>query len=326
MHHIDGFENVLHIGHHEWHGIRNCISYCPGNKLLISAEEALDENKLIQVATWISENGIKRAVFHGYSDNSDRLLVYLKAKLGRALSCYFISHVTTAQFDNYFEMSMQSRVQSRLRTGALKNIASVKPNFSDAFGDFWPELILNFTPNIPRGSFDGHARGREVYAPLDPGWRKNLYTNIVAGMTAKNVDCVKTANFPNGLESLMDVSKLRLVGYLRGRDLFAEMAKSAVVLICTFAECQPMTQLEAFAVGTPAITGTLGMRDFDDDPLIQLCTTDKLDNPGLLARKIEAVMDVCETSPDLITKMIADHIGRRTALAAKRYLEFLDLQ
>ena len=324
-HRVAGFERVLHVAHHEWHGIRQATAYCPGHKLLIPADGPLEEADKIQIAEEIQALGITHVVFQGYSENADQLLLSLKSRFGAGLRCHAVTHVTTAQFEHHFEMVMQARLLIRLRMGSLQGLASVKPDFGAVFEHYWPGLIVNFAPDLPSQRHRRPPDMRSVYAPLDPGWRKNMYTNVLGALTAENVEQVKTANFPNGLESLVNLDRLRLVGYLRGRDLFEEMARSSLVLLATLAECQPMTQLESLAVGTPAMTGPLSIREFDDDPLIRLCTTPHLDNPALLARDVERVVAARHDDPAAIEEMITDHLARRHALAAQRYADFLAL-
>lgn len=324
-HRIAGFERVLHVAHHEWHGIRQATAYCPGHKLLIPADVPLEETDKAQIAEEIQALGITHVVFQGYSENADQLLLALRARFGSGLHCYAVTHVTTAQFEHFYEMVMQTRLLIRLRMGTLQGLGSVKPDFSSVIEGYWPGLIINFAPDLPASGARQPPEIRSVYTPLDPGWRKNMYTNVLGALGASNVELVKTANFPNGLESLVNLDRLRLVGYLRGRDLLDEMARSSLVLMATLAECQPMTQLESFAVGTPAMTGPLYIREFEDDPLIRLCTTLHLDNPALLARDVERLVALRHDDPAAMEEMIANHLSRRHALAAERYADFLGL-
>ena len=323
-HQAAGFEKVLHVAHHEWHGIRQATAYSPGHKLLISAEEAINEDEKRSIAETIGRMGIERICIQGYSENADALLLYLRAVVGPSVKFFMVSHVTTAQFDHRFEMVVISRLLNRLKLGVLDGIASVKPGFGQAIDGFWKGTIINYAPNIAIPK-ERRSPRVEVYAPLDIGWRKNLFTNIMAASLASNVDIVKTANFPNGLENIYDLHKLRLVGYLRGRDLLDEMARSSLTLIATLAECQPMTQLESFAVGTPALTGPLAVEEFVDDPLIELCTTYNLDNPALLAKDIEKIVHELRSDPRGMEQMIAGHLKRRHAIATQNYATFLDL-
>ena len=152
-----------------------------------------------------------------------------------------------------------------------------------------------------------------------------MYTNVLAALACDRVGELRCANFPNGLESIVDLGRLRLVGYLRGMRLLAMMAASEAVLMATLAECQPMTQLEAHAVGRPALTGPLGLEEFAGDELTRLTEVGRLDNPPLIAAALARLLDAAAADPAAITAMIDDHLVRRHALAAERYADFLEL-
>ena len=323
-HRVDSFDRVLFIAHHEWHGVRQCTAYCPGHKLLISAHERIaDDDKRI-LAEEIARRGIDRICIQGYSNNADALLLFLRSALGPSVKFFAIMHASTAQFDSQFEMQVIAKLQSRRRFGVLDGLGSVKPDFGAAFDGFWPRTLINYAPNI--SDVPGRRAERsEVYSPLATGFLKNLYTNVVAASLSSNVDVIKTAHFPNGLEDIYDLKKLRLVGYLRGRELLDEMARSSLVLMATLAECQPMTQLESFAVGTPSLTRPLGVAEFADDPLMKLCTTQHLDNPALLSRDIERVVGLSRDDPAALEQMISEHLPRRHQLATQAYGDFLGL-
>ena len=320
------FERVLHVAHADWHGIRQATAYCPGHKLLIPADGEIGATERDTIARKLSELGITRIVFQGYSNNADALAVHLRTVFDDAVRLYAVTHVTTAQFDNYFEMEMQARLFMRLRYGILHKLGSVKPGFHHAFPEYWPATLLNFAPNVDRAAFLKPATDRRTgYIPLDVGWRKNMYTNTLGCLLCDGLDGVQVTNFPNGLESIADLRKLQLVGYLRGDKLLAQMAASDLVLLGTFAECQPTTQMEALAVGTPALTGPLGLEDFADDPLCRLTQMPVLDNPMKIARDIGRLLDAMAADEEEIPGMIDDHLGRRHDLAFTRYGEFLDL-
>lgn len=330
-HSDEHFNSVLHVAHSEWHGIRQCTAYLPGQKMLIPADRELtshDENGqdlLHPIAKEIERREISHVIFHGYSENADRLLLYIKARLGTGIRCYAVNHVTTAQFDNAFEMSMISLLLTRKKFGQLEKIASVKQNFAETFEDFWPETILNYAPKIPANAFDKSNKYNDIFSPLDNGWRKNSFSNYIAAHKVKNADRLLVANYPSGLDRIMDLQRLVLVGYLRGNELFSQMSNSKMLLMATFAECQPMTQLEAFAVGTPALTGPLRLKGFEHDTLTKLCTTTNLDDPYLLAKDAQRLFDACLIDAEGTREMIADHLVYRHNLAGERYKEFLEI-
>lgn len=330
MHPVSGFDTVLHIAHKEWHGIRQSVAYAPGHKLLIPAESALesdqDEFKVRKsIGDTIERLGITHVTFQGYSDNADMVLIYLRARFGPGLGCFAVNHVTTSQFDNYFEMVMLDRMFTRVRHGMLDGIASVKPDFGKVFPEIWDGLILNYAPHLPQFDLPPASGSTDLYAPLAADWRKNMFTNVLAAELASNVDRIKVTNIPYGLENLVSLKKLKYVGFLKDFDLFAEMADSTAVLLATLAECQPMTQLEAMAVGTPALTGPLRLVEFAQDPLTDLTTSTNLDSPALLAADIERLVGACTSDPDAMAGMIRDHLDRRHTLASDRYRDFLGL-
>jgi hypothetical protein len=326
----EGFEKVLHIAHLEWHGIRNATAYSPGQKLLIPGEADLEPDQSRPnatkqtVAQLIEREAITHVIFQGYSDNADLLVMYLRATFGSLLKICVVNHVTTGQFDNAFEMHMLARLFMRKSYGMIDRIASVKPNFGTVFPEIWDKVIINHAPNLPKNLFSKEMPVSSIYTPLDIGWRKNIFTNVMAGILAPNVDQIRTANYPTGLESIANLSKLKLVGYLRGEALLAEMARNNLVLLATFAECQPMTQLEAFAVGTPGLSRSLSVAEFEGDELMDLCATQALDDPALLANDVIRVVDAAKDT-SAMAQMIDTHLERRRTIANDRYADFIGL-
>lgn len=322
-HACDGFDKVVHVAHAEWHGIRHATAACPGGKILISADQPITDQDVGFIAKIISENDYKKIVFQGYSYNADSLLVQLKARFLGDISTYAVTHVNSVQFENNFEMDMLAMIRKRLSLGSLDFYGSVKPDFDSVVNDCWDKTIINFPPNLPPGIRTCEYTDGLVHIPLDVSWRKNLHTNIVAAIVADSVTEVRASNFPLGLESVVPLSKLRLTGYLRGQYLYSQMADASVVACATLAECQPMTQLEALAVGTPCITGPLGLKELAGDPLTQLCEINVLDNPRILANTIEEVIQFRNDNPRKTLDLIESRLSALIALAESRYREFL---
>jgi len=325
MHSMDGFENVLHVAHHEWHGIRSATAAMPGHKLLISADIPLKFDAITPSLDMIEALGIKKVIFQGYSLNADAVLLAIKARFLDDVECFGVTHVTATQFENLFEIDMIRMLQMRHSRGTMTRLGSVKPDFGAAVTPFYPHTIINFAPNIDPGLHVEKDEDHSIHVPLDVSWRKNMYTNIVAGMLCDQVDRIKTSNYPVGLADIVDAGKLQLTGYLRGQRLLDEMGRSKAVVMSTLAECQPMTQLEAFAMGTPALTLALGMSEFEGDELMELCATRVTDNPVSLARDIGRLMDVVISDQDAMQGMIADHLSRRTRMARERLADFVGL-
>lgn len=325
MHKLDGFETVLHVAHHEWHGIRSATSAMPGQKLLISADVPLKHDAIPPVLEAMDAMGIRKVVFQGFSSNADQLLLAIKARFLDEVACFAVTHVTTTQFEHLFEINQIRALQMRLARGALKALGSVKADFGAAFEEFHPATLINYAPNIDTGLHLEKETPVSIHVPLDVSWRKNMYTNVVAGMLCDSVARIKTSNYPTGLSDIRALDKLMLTGYLRGQRLLDEMSRSTAVIAATLAECQPMTQLEAFAMNTPAMTLDLGLVEFEDDPLMKLCSTTAIDNPYRLSKDIGRLVDAATSDPAAMSDMIRDHLEKRTRLATERLADFVGL-
>jgi hypothetical protein len=103
------------------------------------------------------------------------------------------------------------------------------------------------------------------------------------------------------------------------------MGSVGVVQAATLAECQPMTQLEALAVGAPSLTGPLGLSEFANHEVTRLCEVDALDNPAPISRALERLVHMRTHDPRGIGQMLEDYLVTRHAVAHQRYLEFLEL-
>lgn len=324
-HHAPGFDRVLHVFNDAWHGIRAASGYAPGHKLAISEVTGIDAEVVRHVEGLIHRHRIDRVIFQGYSDAAHGLAESLKSRFGDAVRLHAVTHVTATQFENRFEIRMQALLRNALAKGTLTRLGSVKPDFDTVIEEYWPATILNFGPNL--GDTMGHlrkARG-EVLIPIENSWRKNLYTNMLAALRSDLVSVIHTVNFPTGLETLADVAKISLMPFRKGVPLFAMMASVELQMNLSLAECQPMTQLEALAVGTPCITSPLHLHEFENDPLLKLCEVAELDNPRYVRQRIDEVMTMQLNDPGALREMIEAHMARRTGLATQRYGEFLDL-
>ena len=318
-------DRVMHVVHAHWHGVRSATACAPGLKLLIPHEEHLDGEAMRHVYGLITKFDVRKIVFQSYSDIADTLARDMKKRLGPDVDLYVVTHVTSAQFEHHFEMRMLSLIRNAYHLGVFKRIASVKPNFTSIVPEYWPETIINYMPNIGL-EFDGMMFDPSaVFVPIENTWRKNLYTNILAACNTEGIEQIYTVNWPSALETLADLSRLQLVGYKRGLDLLTTLGSVSAVLAVTLAECQPMTQLEAFALGTPALTGPLGLAEFAGHELTRVCEVPHLDNPALISQYLKRIIDLRISDPAALAEMIADYNQLRARLAEERYLMLLDL-
>lgn len=318
--------SVLHIFDRHWHGIRSATACLPGGKLAISHKNALTPEETKRVCRVLRERGYRKVCFQGYSDVADTLVEALHREFGADVAVYVVTHVTTSQFEHHFELGMLERIYNKVANRQIARTASVKPNFHLFLEKAWPPCIVNVPPDLSRliVALPKREPGN-VFMPLENTWRKNLYTQVIAAQGSSKVRRVCLANWPIYLDRVFPLDKAQLVGFLPFPALLAHMRLAQVVMNVSFSECQPMTQLEALAVGTPTLVGPLRLPDFSRHPLSDLCEVVDLDDPGLLRRRLEAVIDEWSRDPAGLTEMIDDFVRLRTAAGLARYREFLEL-
>ncbi|WP_020401477.1 glycosyltransferase [Kordiimonas gwangyangensis] len=311
----------LHIYHGNWYGIASASAALPGHKLRINAEK-LTADDAQAIAAQIGRHGIKRVCFQGYSQAADTLLTGLRQHLGDEIGFFAVSHVTSTQFQAPFEVRMQAALLKRLRAGDLRGIASVKPHFHHVVPATWQPTIINFCPNI---ECTADAEAGRVFIPVENHWRKGLYTNLIAALRTAEVRAVCTVNQASHLDEIEDLSRVEVCGFLDRDAMAREMARASAVMNVSLAECQPMTQLEAFALGRPCLTGPLGLDEFARDPITEFCTVGLVDTPNEIIARLGDILRLSARDPEALAGMIAEHVTKRNALAATRYTEFLEL-
>jgi len=324
-HQDERFDFVLQLFHLDWHGIRSACASLPGHKLAIPHDGELTADFFRHVSGLIYRHKITAVCLQGVSDNAIELAAAIRSEFGKTVSLVAVTHVNCAQFEYTFELDMQRNLTQALRVGIFDRIASVKPDFNRVVDGYWPETIYNCAPNIAdfAGSIEPDLRA--VFLPLARNWRKNLFTNILGACRSDEVDTVFTVNRPSKLEQLTDLSKLQVCGYLRSMNLYSFMGTVGCVLNATLAECQPMVQLEAMAMGTPCITGPLRLAELQHHPLTALTEVTTLDSPVYIQAALETLLVERRRDPRALQQLIDDYLSLRRDLCFASYLRLLDV-
>lgn len=323
-HEHDQLRNVLHIFDADWHGIRSATGCLPGHKLAITHKRKLMGDEIRHIEGLIVRHGIRAICYQGYSHTADDLVTILSRTFSGYCRQYAVTHVTSAQFEHMFEMDMLSLMAARKREGMLRNLGSVKPDFHFVCPSFSPILLVNLAPRLQRTPRVLRVP-TSAFVPVENTWRKNLYTSILALERADAIERIFTVNEPSKLETVTPLKKVELVGYQSKVNLLGYMASCGLVMNTTLAECQPMTQLEALAVGTPTLTGPLLLGELSEHPLGKLTEMHSLDNPRELVEPVERIVSIWKNDPSEINEMIADNLALRRKLSFDSYLEFLEL-
>jgi glycosyltransferase involved in cell wall biosynthesis len=313
---------VMHIFDAYWHGIRSATACLPGHKVAISHKKVPDGDALHHLFGYITHHGINKVCFQAMSENGMGLAEMLKQEFGSSLDIYVVTHVSSAQFEHHFEMRMIKTMIEAQARGLFTKLGAVKPRFHGVVPQFWDGTIVNAAPNIPL--YPVLREVDSILLPVENNWRKNLYTNALAAIRCKDVRHLYVVNWPNALENIVSLDKVRWVGFMRPGQMLARAGSCGAVMHSSLIECQPMTMLEAMAVGTPCVSGPLGIHpEIDAHPLTALCEVEHVDDVGGLGAALSNIVGLWRTDPDGLRGMIADHLELRKRLCFSSYLEFL---
>jgi hypothetical protein len=315
------FDSVLHVFAKDWHGIRAATSCLPGLKVGIPHDKLLPGLDLHTIESVLTTHRVANVIYQGYSRAAHELARILYMDFGPRLNQFVVTHVSPAQFEHTFELQMLGLMREHLRKGVFKRVASVKPRFSDSVDFIDRETIFNCGPRATqRPTLPGCSD--YVFVPLENTWRKNLYVNVLGGMAsrASRVLCV---NQPSYLQLVSDIDRVEVIGWHPAASLLEIMRSAACVLNVTMTECQPMTQLESLSVGTPCLTGPLRIPALASHELTRLSEVGVLDDPLVLGRAIDRVLDLRQRDEDGLQEMIRDFLALRLRLCTASYVNLL---
>ncbi|WP_136660986.1 hypothetical protein [Nitratireductor sp. XY-223] len=331
MHHDETLQRVVHIFDLGWHGIRAASGYCPGIKIGIDHRVSYPRAALEKILAAVTNGDAVAVVFQGFSAAAEAVAMYLHENLGTAMPLNVVTHVSPAQFENHFEMDMLARLIRLKRFGVITRIGSVKPGFSAIDSEFSKVLIVNPPPNIPDNN--GNLPFRKsiyrnqssVFIPLENTWRKNLYTNFIAFEGNPRIDAISMVNYPSFIDLLSHTAKLQITGFMNKPDLLAHMSSVGLVSNVTLIECQPMTQLEALAVGTPCLTLPLFLPGFEKSEYRRLTEVRYPDDIYSIRERTNGILEMWERDEDAILGIMEEHYNACVREMRRSYREFLNL-
>jgi glycosyltransferase involved in cell wall biosynthesis len=112
---------------------------------------------------------------------------------------------------------------------------------------------------------------------------------------------------------------LREHGLLPWEEFVALQGSVDLNLYVTLSECYPLSPIESYQAGVPALTSRTSSVFRDDPELWDLTTVDELDNPRAIAA---AALRLLEAREDAVVRARA-WAGRWDAIAMERWQEFV---
>jgi SAM-dependent methyltransferase len=319
------FEKVLHVFHREWFGIRAAAGSLPGAKLAIPADVDLSSERILEIHDEMLRRRFDRIVFHGHSKNSAKLLEFL-AKRGLSETLYLVKHGAPAQWTHSPERVSALHAIELLKQRKIKRLHVLKPGFRFPIEGIFEPLLFNMSPNLGPANSPQPQRGRPtsgeiVFAPGWTGWRKNLYTAVLASTMSPKVNEVWIHAADVVLPDPLSV-KLKIKHFLTRETTFELMEMSSICANVSLVDCHPMVNLEAQTMGRPCLRGNLFLDALEEHPYVRLTNIADVSSVDEIVDAIETVASVPQSE---LRDIVADYQAKSDDVSRSRYLEFLEL-
>lgn len=316
------FDRVCHVFHQEWVGIRSAAGALPGHKLAISETTNWSAGRLRALVDQFANLRIRAIVVHGMSDAIRQLTIVLH-ELG-LVDIYLVWHGNTAQWVNRGELEAINMALALNQRGLFKNVHAIRCGMNGLLGKnaFIPQL-LNMPPVVRnRTSMPRLKNGVTVFCPSWNDVRKNLHSNVVAGILSDKVNRILI--FAQNLElpsSTTPVDKIIVLSHITQAATIELMATVDLVSNVTVIDCHPMVNLEALAVGTPTLEGPLFLDALEGHPYKHLVRVENVLSVEDIRQAIERVLSVPEQE---MHQIMDDYRVQLTETSRQRYLQFLE--
>jgi len=317
------FDQVLHVFHAEWFGIRAAAGAQPGQKLAITVNRPLTQATLLNIIEASAERGVTRVVAHGMSDNMARLLRAFKAA-GGGTRLYGVWHGTMARWSFENELALANQFLGLHKEGVFDRVNFLRIGLDVLVeARVFAPYLFNVPPRVTveRTNLPFTSRPAKGYFPAWNLEGKNFYANLAALQRSEAIDQFFTCT---GFQWPPNLPLTKYQGKVQWdwRDQFHLLAQMDLAMAVSIVDCHPMVPLEALAVGTPSLTGPLTFDALTEHPFVGLTMVEDPFDVRLIAERIDLVASV---DPPELQEMITDFRGELIRVSRQRYSEFLEL-
>lgn len=316
------FDDVCHVFHQEWFGIRAAAGSLAGHKLAIRAERHLRVGEIASVVSELDRRGVRTVVIHAWSEPMNTLVRALRS--ATSIKLYLVWHGTTTQWAAADERKFALGALKAARDGLVHGWSAIRRGMESFSGPttFVPQL-LNAPPNV-RTALGRSPRRVDQCLALAPSWndlRKNLSTNLLAAQAVPRI--ARTYFLATDLELPSWIApRIERTPYRNQKQMLEFMGTVDIVLNATTIDCHPMVDLEALSVETPTVRGPLFLDALEDHPYVQATVVENVLSTSDIARAIEHVLSI---PPHELDAMMRDYRAQMRAISMNRYAEFLKL-
>jgi len=303
---------VIVVCHPDWRGVRTA-AYSFREPVVESADLGRWDDELIAEMT---RHDVDVVALHGFPPGSAGFL----EKADRAgLRTRVVLYSSMAQHGaEAGEAAVADEVLALARSEVLDRVGFAKAGLAESFVALgYPAFYVpTRAPDLPEVARDDFGPGLHIGVFAEPFWRKNVVTQL--GAVALLDDA--TAHVMNR-PSVTYLDDLRIVehGEMPWETFLSLQSSMDLNLYVTLSECQPLTPVESYLSGVPALMSRTSSVFRDDPRLWELTTVEVPDDPSEIASGARRLLD----DQDEAVERARQWIDRADADAATQWRAFV---
>ena len=303
---------VVAVCHPDWRGVRTA-TYGHDVPVVEVADAGAWADELVGR---LADAQVRMLVVQGFPPGADALLRHAHAaRIGTRV----VLHSSMTQHGGEAaEAAVADLVLGLQREGVVERVGFVKEGLAESFGALGYEVawVPNRIPDLPAIERRDLGAGTHVGVFAESFWRKNVVTQLGA-----------VALIPDAVAHVLqrpDVAYLERLpvqehGLLPWTEFVALQGSVDLNLYVTLSECYPLSPIESYQAGVPALTSRTSSVFRDDPDLWEMTTVDELDNPRAIAA---AALRLLEAREDAVVRARA-WAGRWDEVARERWQQFV---
>jgi len=303
--------SVVQICHPEWRGVR-ASTYAFGD-VVVETTDLTDAAR--PLAAELIEAGAATVVVQAWVPGTEALL-HAASAAGLATRMVFHSSMPQHGADHH-EGEAVTRAFDLADDGVIGRVGFVKDGLAEAFEAMGHHAwyLANRVPRLPPFEREDLGDGLDVGVFQHPYWRKNVTTQLSAvailGGTAHIMAKPDVGYLSLPIVEYGELAHDRFIGLQASVDLN---------LVVSLSECYPMSPMESYAAGVPALVSRTSALFASDPELYALTTVGEADNPTAVAAAARALFD----HRDEAVERAATWLAAADDDAAERWATFVD--
>lgn len=303
---------VVIVCHPDWRGVRTAAySFREPTIECDDLDRWGDE-----IVAALRSNDVAIVVVHGFPPGSGS---FIRAARSAGIGTRVVLHSSMTQHGaEAGEAAVADEVLALAHTGVLDRVGFVKAGLAESFTalGYPASYVPNRAPDLPPYERHEVGPGLNVGIFAEPFWRKNVVSQL--GAVALLEDATAHVMRRPDVEYL---DRLQLInhGEIPWDEFVSLQASMDVNLYVTLSECHPLSPIESYQTGVPALISRTSEVFRSDGTLWDLTTVEVPDDPSEIAKATRRLLD----HTDEAVERAARWIVRADASAADHWREFV---